>query len=233
MFPFPISHFAAGGIPPTVEFIRTKVNVKNLSDITDTAVPIGDAYDERWVVFCVHAGSNSVGIGNLTATIGGVAATRLLERHNGVGDGGAAMFIRKVSTGTTVTCAATVDSGYFHFGGGSTYVLRDIKSEIPESSFIDTDYGTSYSGSLNVSKKSVVIADVAGWTNVASTWAWSGSLGVTEQFDEVICTQANSLRGTGAITTATATGSKTVTATSSIAMSSANAEADLLAASWE
>ncbi len=194
MFTFPIGHFSGKAKDASVEFIRTKINSTNQKSITDASVPIGDEYAERWVVFVLHAGSNGNVAGTNSCTIGGVAATKLLSRETGYG--GCGMWIRKVPTGTTVTCVATT-SGNMQYSGGSTYVIRDIKSETPVDSSITSTTASSSTINLNVSAGGIIIGDRGGWTNISSSFNWSGTSNLTEQYDANL-SGSNDLRCSGA-----------------------------------
>lgn len=221
MFPFPLSHFAqAKGIPPSGEFIRSKAGTSNASTYFDTAVPIGAAYENRWIVVCMHTHISSGVTGTISCTIGGVAATKVIARDNTVG--AAAMFIRNVPTGTTVDYILDQASGVFPVGGSALYVLRDLRDGIAEDAKTTNKTSSgAISATLSVSKGALVLGSVG--ERGPTAWAWSGA---TELWDATV----HSSRLSGALGITDAVGSKTLTATPTGSLSTGSG--DLLAASW-
>jgi len=182
MLTFPMCLFASIK-PASVSFAGNAPYVNNSSTITYNNAPIGVAGHNRWVVMFVHTGVNAGGFqpSSYTCTIGGVTATKLLERITSYGSGAA--FIAKVPTGTTANCVANGNVGGLFYPVGAVYVLRDLISAIPHHTAIVSNTSASKSTTINVKAGGVVIADSGGWTNIPASHTWSGSAGLTEVYD--------------------------------------------------
>ena len=158
--------------------------VHNSAYVTWTNAPIGTASDTRWVVFFVHTESNFGGYqpSTWTATIGGITATKLLERITNYGS--CAAFIAKVPTGTTATCQAYGNAGGLGYCNGNVWTVHDLLSATPYFSSNATASDTNViSTTFNAKKDGVVLTSSGGRTNTPSSATWSGTGGLVEQFD--------------------------------------------------
>jgi hypothetical protein len=193
LMPSPCVQFAA----PSLSFTASFNTSNNYTTTTWTAVAIGAAAPNRYVIVSLHTDPGTVT--PTAVTVGGINAT-LLQANDGIG-----LFIALVPTGTTANITITFSglSGRHAIGVWSvTGLTRPTPVGVKAAGT-----GLAASCSLAVPHGSAVVAAVshAGGTGVT----WTG--GVSEQFDVA---NGNPLRMSGAHVAGIAASTLTPTATS-------------------
>lgn len=140
-----------------------------------SGVSIGAARHDRFVIFGIfQGGNNSATISG--ATIGGVAATQLVQTNTGVG--GCGIFYRRVPTGTTVDFTVTLSASKSR-AHGAVWTLYGLGT----SPSTDTDSSIINSGTMSVQAISAGalfgISYHDDFTDASCGWAE-----LTEDFDE-------------------------------------------------
>lgn len=184
-------------IPATVAFSDTIAGGVTITSINDT-ISIGSAPaagETRHVIVFLF-GDVTVHRTWTDCTIGGVTATKLIE--DGTSDRGCgAVFIAEVPTGTTAAVVANLDA-FVSYGGGVAYVARNLQSATPiDSHFASASNVVVSDSNIDEPSKGFVVAAAGAWTNVAGSFTWSGTLGLTEDADANV-SGTNDLRVTGA-----------------------------------
>jgi hypothetical protein len=187
------AHFAA----PSLSFTASFNTSNNYTTTTWTAVAIGAAAPNRFVIVSLHTDPGTVT--PTAVTIGGISAT-LLQANDGVG-----LFIALVPTGTTASIAIA-------FSGASTrhaigvWSVTGLSRATP-SGVKAAGTGLAASCSLALPQGAAVVAAVshAGGTSVT----WTG--GLTERFDGA---NGNVMRMSGASAAGLSAASLTLTASS-------------------
>lgn len=171
---------AGGG--PTINFIG-ELNCPGSGATWSYAnAPIGVADDPgRLVVACVK-GMRDAGGTISSATIGGVAAT--VVEGASVANGSEFIIQAVVPSGTTAT--VTVNWSVTQVGTRiAVYVLKRLKSPTP----VATARSTTLSGlsctisSISPPANSIMIAHTTSQSPSSTTWVWSGTAGLVEDFD--------------------------------------------------
>jgi hypothetical protein len=134
----------ASGVTKSLAFEESRADTTSQSTYTFAAVDIGAASSSRHVIVTVGVSDDSDTGTISSATIGGIAATVVVQAQSGNGDSLAAVLIAPVPTGTTATVVInltqTADEcviGSYSAGGVSTTAL-DTDSDTGSSGVTDT-----------------------------------------------------------------------------------------------
>jgi hypothetical protein len=192
LMPAPSVQFAA----PVLSFTASFNTSNNYTTTTWTAVAIGAAATNRYVIVSLHTDPGTVT--PTAVSVGGINAT-LLQAKDGIG-----LFIALVPTGTTANITITF-SGLSARHAIGVWSVTGLTRGTP-AGVKAAGTGLAASCSLVVPQGAAVVAAVshAGGTGVA----WTG--GVTEQFDGA---NGNALRMSGAHVAGLAASTLTPTAT--------------------
>jgi len=165
-----------GAAAAVVSFESSAVDGNSATIYTFSGVALGAAAADRYIIAGVSgdsAGDTTI----TTVTIGGVAATELMDGSNSQANMG--FFIAAVPTGTTGDVVVTF-SGSKARAGCACWRATGLASPTPHATLQDTTLsGAVLSGTINVPSNGFVIAYDACDGTITTTW-----VGVTEDFDE-------------------------------------------------
>ena len=217
-----LAGFGAGGStgPLAMAYGGAGVQTADGSTMTVSGLSIGAADDSRRVIAAIawNAGSNQT---VSSATIGGVAATIVVQAMSTTGSAGSALLIASVPSGTTADVAVTF-SGSVSRMSAATYRVVNLNSATAYATANDTEAASGeVTGSLNVPAGGFVVAVAS--TSDGASWSWTA--GPTEDSDQY--TEASLAGSSASASYASAQTPLTVTATCA-----SGTRASLVAASW-
>ncbi|MCP5404697.1 MAG: hypothetical protein H6922_00510 [Pseudomonadaceae bacterium] len=165
-------------VAPTVAFSDNAHNGNGGSSYSYTA-GIGTASSDRYVVVSFQHYSNTFGTAASSVTIGGVAATEVVNSFNGGSE--ASLWIANVPTGTSAYINITLD-GSTNRRASTAYVLYGLESMTP----VVTATGTGAPPhDLSVSVPAGSVAVGANYAESCGGFTWSG---LTENVDSKVDT---------------------------------------------
>lgn len=180
MLPFPTYTPNAGLAPPVLTYVTTS-GTNNNGDRTFSAVSIGAAAADRYIIVGVH--TSSFGSNTITGvTVAGITATKVAEAYN-ASYPNVALFIAAVPTGTSATIAVTNTTSSLVLNTRiSVWNVTGLSSATP----IDIDENAAltdaYNPSLTADDDAIAICLVSGYTQTP-TYGWSGT---TERYELVL-----------------------------------------------
>jgi hypothetical protein len=203
--------------PATVVFTDSSVNTGAATTYTYNTQAFGTAAADRKIVVTSCSFDDATSFSAPSATIGGVAATKLVESATTGQPYYCSAWIANVPTGTTGTVAVTHSESIAFSNGIGVWAVYGAQSSTPVDTDPDNTQTAGASVDLNVVPGGVAIATRNATNFGAGTFAWTGSPTLTgfEDFDIDVETNSHDMSGGSAEFASTIT-PQTITSTYSV-----------------